>query len=101
MWTVDFWKGVTERATATAAQAGVAAIGTTAALTELDWVTVGSIAGLAAVLSVLKSLAAGAVTGTASVGAVERPATLDATSEQARTLAKTMDAARKVKGQLP
>ena len=58
MWTWVFWKQVVERAVKTAAQAAVAffVIGTTSAL-DVDWVTVGGIAGAAAIASVLTSLA--------------------------------------------
>lgn len=51
-----FWMGVAERATKTFAQAAVAAIGTAALLSEVNWTMVGSTAALAALLSVLTAL---------------------------------------------
>lgn len=51
-----FWLGVAERATKTFAQAAVAAIGTAALLSEVNWTMVGSTAVLAALLSVLTAL---------------------------------------------
>jgi len=65
MWSKDFWVSLTERALSTGAQAAIAAI--TAAgtgLIDTDWTGIGSIVGMAIVLSVLKSLGANAVTGT-------------------------------------
>lgn len=51
-----FWLGVAERAVKTLAQAAVAAIGTAALLSEVNWIAVGSTAALAALLSVLTAL---------------------------------------------
>jgi hypothetical protein len=58
MWTISFWKQAVERAVKTAAQAGAAffVVGTTG-VADVDWATVGGIAGAAAVASVLTSLA--------------------------------------------
>lgn len=53
----DFWLGVLERGVKTFAQALIAAIGTTAALNQVEWRVVLLTAGLAALLSVLTSLA--------------------------------------------
>lgn len=50
-------KAATVRAIKTVAQAAVAAIGTTAMLSEVDWVMVTSTAVLAGVLSLLTSVA--------------------------------------------
>lgn len=47
------------RAIKTAAQTAVATIGTTAMLQEIDWVMVGSTALVAAILSLLTSVATG------------------------------------------
>ena len=47
------------RAARTLAQTAVATIGTTALLTEVNWVVVASASGLAAVLSLLTSIATG------------------------------------------
>ena len=58
MWTLGFWKETVERAIKTAAQAGVAffIVGETGIAT-VDWVTVGGVAAVAALASVLTSLA--------------------------------------------
>lgn len=58
MWTVAFWRQAVERAVKTAAQAGLAffVVGQTDLL-GLDWQVVLSGAGVAAVASVLTSLA--------------------------------------------
>jgi hypothetical protein len=64
MWTKEFWKAVVERAVKTVCQAGVAAI--TAAgtgLIDTDWIGICSVAGMAAIVSVLTSIGSGAVTG--------------------------------------
>lgn len=59
MFTLDFWKDALERAIRTAAQALVAswATGVTGVL-EVNWIQAASVAGLAAVTSILMSLAA-------------------------------------------
>lgn len=54
-----FWIAALIRAAHTLAQTAVATIGTAAVFSEVDWVMVASAAGLAAVLSILKSLAVG------------------------------------------
>lgn len=58
MWTAKFWRETAERAIKTAAQAALAffVVGETV-LTQLDWVVVLSGAGVAAIASVLTSLA--------------------------------------------
>lgn len=57
--TVEFWKGAGIRALRTFCQSAVATIGTTAVLSEVNWLLVGSTAVLAAILSVLNSIATG------------------------------------------
>jgi hypothetical protein len=58
MTTAEFWASTFERAVKTFAQAAVALIGTGAAgVTELDWQQIGSVALVAAIVSVLTSLA--------------------------------------------
>ena len=54
-----FWKAAGVRALRTFAQAAVAAIGTTALMEQVNWLAVGSTALLAAILSLLTSLATG------------------------------------------
>ena len=53
----NWWKAAGIRAVKTVAQAAVAAIGTTAMLSEVDWLVVASTALLAGVLSLLTSIA--------------------------------------------
>lgn len=57
--TKEFWKAALIRAIRTLAQTAVATIGTTAVLSEVDWVMVASASALAAILSVLNSIATG------------------------------------------
>ena len=52
----QWWAAAGIRALKTFAQTAVAAIGTTALLSEVDWVVVGSASALAAILSLLTSL---------------------------------------------
>lgn len=59
MWTVKFWQNALERAIRTAAQALLALWGTqVTGVLEVDWVQAASVAGLAALTSVLMSLVA-------------------------------------------
>ncbi len=68
-----FWLATIERAVKTTAQAGVAFLGAGAlGILDVDWVQLASIAGLAGAVSVLTSVASGAITdGTPSL-AVEK-----------------------------
>lgn len=52
-----FWKAAGVRALKTVCQTAIATIGTTALLTEVNWIMVGSASALAGVLSILTSLA--------------------------------------------
>ena len=54
-----FWKAAAIRAARTLCQSAVAAIGTAAMLQDVNWISVASTAALAAVLSVLNSVATG------------------------------------------
>ncbi len=54
-----FWTAALIRAVRTFAQAAIATIGSTALLTEVNWGVVASAAALAAILSLLTSLATG------------------------------------------
>ena len=58
IWTIGFWKGVAERAVKTAAQTAVAffVVGETG-VADVDWATIGGISLVAAIVSVLTSLA--------------------------------------------
>ena len=72
IWTAQFWKATTERAIATAAQSAIAALGTDLiGVLDIDAVAVLSLAGGGAVLSILKSIAATAATGSPSAGGGE------------------------------
>jgi hypothetical protein len=53
-----FLKDATERAIATFAQTAIASLTVSAGLHDVNWVNVASIAGLATLLSILKSIAA-------------------------------------------
>lgn len=55
--TKNWWKAAGIRAVKTVAQAAVAAIGTAAMFSEVNWLVVGSTALLAGVLSLLTSVA--------------------------------------------
>lgn len=69
MWTVLFWKAVAERAIKTFCQGAVALlVGDGIGITEVNWLSVLSVAGLAAIASVLTSVAsAGATDGSPSL----------------------------------
>lgn len=63
IWTKDFWKATAERGISTAAQAGLLYIGADQFnVLEFDWRSFGGFIGGGAALSLLKSLAANAVT---------------------------------------
>ena len=65
LWTVEFWRASAERALKTFAQALVAVLGAGATgLLDVDWAQAFSVAALAAVLSLLTSVAASGVGGT-------------------------------------
>lgn len=57
--TAEFWKAAGIRALRTFCQSAVATIGTTAVLSEVNWLMVGSTALLASILSILNSIATG------------------------------------------
>lgn len=70
MWTAAFWKDTAERAIKTFAQAAIAGLSANVVgVLDVDWVTVGSVALLAALISVLTSVASApfADQGTASL----------------------------------
>lgn len=72
IWNAQFWKATAERAIATAAQSALAALGTDLiGVLDIDAVAVLSLAGGGAVLSILKSVAATAATGSPSIGGGE------------------------------
>lgn len=56
---LDFWKSAGIRALRTFCQVAIATIGTTALFEEVNWAVVGSASFLAAILSVLTSIATG------------------------------------------
>ena len=53
----EWWKAAGVRAIKTVAQTAIATIGTTALITEVNWVVVASASALAGVISLLTSLA--------------------------------------------
>ena len=55
--TTQWWKAAGIRAVKTVAQTAVAAVGTTAMMSEVNWIVAGSTALLAGVLSLLTSVA--------------------------------------------
>lgn len=55
----NFWKAALIRALRTFCQTAVATIGTAAVLSEVNWIAVGSASALAAILSILTSVATG------------------------------------------
>lgn len=57
VFTKEWWAAAGIRALKTAAQTAVASIGVAAVLSEVDWISVGSAALLAGVLSLLTSVA--------------------------------------------
>ena len=59
MFSKSFWRATAERTISTAAQAALAMLGADGlGVIDVDWGQVGSVSGLAAVLAVLKALAA-------------------------------------------
>jgi len=54
-----FWKAAGIRALRTICQTAVAAIGTTAVISEVNWIAVGSTSLLSGILSILTSIATG------------------------------------------
>ena len=64
LWTLAFWRAAAERSIKTLAQTAAALIvadGT--GLLDTDWLTVTSVAGMAAVVSLLTSVGSDALTG--------------------------------------
>lgn len=57
--TKTFWKAAGIRALRTLAQTAVASIGTAAVLSQVNWPVVASASALAAILSILTSIATG------------------------------------------
>jgi len=63
MWTKSFWKAAAERAINTFLQVFVASISVGAAINEVDWLTIASVAGVATLISVAKSIIVNTATG--------------------------------------
>lgn len=59
MKSVEFWKAAGIRAARTFCQSAVSMIAVGAGFQEVDWIKVFSVAGVAAILSVLNSVATG------------------------------------------
>ncbi len=74
MFKKRFWKDAAERAVKTAAQVAAATLGANAAgLLDADWVGVASVSGLAAVLSLLTSVASAPLGDANTASAVSAP----------------------------
>jgi hypothetical protein len=72
MWTATFWAQTGERAIKTFAQAAAALLlGDGLGLLDVNWLRVGTVAGLAAVVSVLTSIA------TSGMGERNSPSAVD------------------------
>lgn len=64
IWTVEFWKAATERGIKTFAQTAAAlAVGAGTGLIDTDWLTLASVSGMAALVSLLTSIGSDALTG--------------------------------------
>lgn len=61
MWTAAFWKATAERAVKTFAQSVLALLVVGAGFADLDWATIASVSGVAALASVLTSIVSGYV----------------------------------------
>ncbi len=70
MWTISFWKDTAERAIKTFAQAAIAGLSANVVgVLDVDWVAIASVSALAALVSILTSIASApfASEGTASL----------------------------------
>lgn len=64
IWTATFWKAATERAVKTLAQTAAALIvASGTGLINTDWLTLASVSGMAALVSLLTSIGSDALTG--------------------------------------
>ena len=66
-----FWIDTIERAVKTAAQAAIAVIGTSTLLGDIDWAVILSTIGVAALLSLLTSIASNGITGNHSASLIK------------------------------
>lgn len=57
--TKEFWKAAAVRCIRTVAQAAIATIGTSAVLSDIDWIFVASASAVAGILSILTSVVTG------------------------------------------
>lgn len=63
MWSKAFWKSLAERAINTFLQVFIASIGVGVAINEVDWLTIASVASVATIVSIAKSIVVNTVTG--------------------------------------
>lgn len=64
MWTIQFWKAAGERALWTFAQSALATLGVIGiGFGDVNWITIASVGGVAAIASVLKSIVVNGATG--------------------------------------
>jgi len=70
IYTLEFWKSAGERAVKTLAQsivASVTVLGVPVGFQDINWIAVASIAGVAAVISILTSIISAGATGDISL----------------------------------
>lgn len=67
IFTVEFWKSAAERALKTAGQVFIASIGVGLGFQDVNWGAIASVAGVAAVISIITSIISAQATGEISL----------------------------------